>query len=173
VTFKNPARCEFSGRYGIVHGEDRRDGVKRWLKTCTPLASRLWLLLISGMVWSVVGVGLMITACSWASVASWPENLLWLLSGLGFGVLVYGFGFSRIAERNIRRIEARKDESCLFAFQPWRSYLLIVIMMLLGYGLRHTAIPRPILAAIYAAIGNGLALSSSLYYRKMLSFFTV
>jgi hypothetical protein len=126
---------------------------------------------MSGVVWSAVGLGLMIAACSWASESSWPGNLIWLTSGLILGTVLHVYGFSRIAERNIQRIEGRRDRNCLFAFQPWRSYLLILIMMALGYGLRHSQLPGTLLVAIYAAIGNGLALSSSIYYEKLRTFF--
>lgn len=153
------------------HFFKERPPLKR-TRTWAPLVPRFWLHLMSGLVWSAVGTGLMITASRWASQYEWPANLIWLTAGLITGIPVYAFGFSRLAERNIQRIEGRRDLNCLFAFQPWRSYLLIVLMMALGYGLRHSQLPRQLLVAIYAAVGSGLALSSSLYYEKLRTFFT-
>jgi hypothetical protein len=146
------------------HGKQPAE--KSWIRACAPMVPRFWLHLTAGLIWSSVGGALMIVACYWASETSWPENLAWLLAGFLGGILIYARVFSRIAQRNIQRIEARKDGNCLFGFQPWRSYLLIVAMICLGYALRHSPLPRVVLAAIYAAIGNGLALSSSLYYRR-------
>jgi hypothetical protein len=86
------------------------------------------------------------------------------------GYAIYRFGFSHIAHRNLVRIYAQapqKDKVCVFAFQNIRSYFLVVIMMALGYGLRHSGIPKTYLAPIYIAIGLALALSSLLYYNRL------
>jgi len=40
-------------------------------------------------------------------------------------------------------------------------------MMSLGYGLRHSGIPKTYLAPIYIAIGLALTLSSLLYYNRL------
>jgi hypothetical protein len=94
----------------------------------------------------------------------WPRNGVGVVLGFGGGVAVYRYGFSRIARKNIRRISTKPENVCLFAFQAWRSYLLILVMMVLGYTLRHSHTPRLILTVIYAAVGTGLALSSTLYF---------
>jgi hypothetical protein len=80
------------------------------------------------------------------------------------GLCAYRLVFSPIAGKNIRRIAQQPDRVCLFAFQAWRSYLLILIMTLLGFVLRQSNLPRPFLAAIYLTVGTGLLLSSVLYY---------
>ena len=56
------------------------------------------------------------------------------------------------------------DKSCVFAFQAWKSYLIIAFMIGLGIFLRHSAFPRHYLAVIYLAVGLALLLSSLLYY---------
>jgi len=73
------------------------------------------------------------------------------------------FFLSRVAQRNIERIEAYADRGCLFAFQAWRSYLMIMVMMGLGFLLRHSALPREWLAVAYLAMGGGLLLASGRY----------
>ena len=88
--------------------------------------------------------------------------------GVGLGILAYRLGFSAIAQRNIRRIAQQPERVCFFAFQAWRSYLLILVMVILGITLRHSHLSRLLLAAIYLTIGTGLVLSSSLYYRQFL-----
>ncbi len=132
--------------------------------SCKPSVSRYWLLLTAGATWSVVGLVLCGVACYWLSQTPWPGNAVAGLVGFACGVLVYRFGFSRIARRNIARIAGQPDEVCVFAFQAWRSYILIVGMMALGWVLRHSRLPLLVLAIIYLTIGTALALSSSLYY---------
>ncbi|GKT08652.1 hypothetical protein [Desulforhabdus sp. TSK] len=134
-----------------------------FLKKCTPSVSRHWLLMTAGLFWAVVGAALCVTACSWLSTMEWPTNALGVVLGFGGGVVVYRYGFSRIARKNIRRIAAKPENVCLFAFQAWRSYLLVLVMMSLGYFLRHSHTPRLILTVVYAAVGTGLTLSSTLY----------
>ena len=135
-------------------------------KRCTPAVSHYWLWLLAGMIWSGLGIGLCVAACCWFSGMDWPLSGVLALLGFALGMAVYRFGFSRIAGENVSRIAEKPEEVCLFAFQPWRSYLLILAMMILGYGLRHSNLPRPIVALIYTTIGTGLTLSSSVYYAR-------
>jgi len=120
------------------------------------------------VVWSSVGITLCVLAASWFGGMDWPLSVLGALVGFGIGVAIYRFGFSVIASKNIDRIAVKPDKVCFFAFQAWRSYLLILLMMALGYTLRHSTLPRMMIAIIYLAIGTGLALSSSLYYDRFL-----
>jgi hypothetical protein len=135
-----------------------------FLASCKPDVERFWLLLAAGATWSVVGLVLAGMACYWLSQSAWPWNAVAALAGFTCGVLVYWVGFGPIARRNVARIAAQRDQVCVFAFQAWRSYLLIVVMMALGWVLRHSRLPLLLLAIIYLTIGTGLALASSLYY---------
>jgi ABC-type uncharacterized transport system permease subunit len=134
------------------------------VSSCKPNTEHYWLLLAGGVTWSVVGLVLCGLACRWLADSAWPGNLVAALTGFGFGVLVHAFAFSRIARRNIRRIGEQPTPVCVFAFQAWRGYLLIVVMMALGWVLRHSRLPLQVLAIIYLTVGTGLALASSLYY---------
>jgi hypothetical protein len=55
-------------------------------------------------------------------------------------------------------------KGCLFAFQAWRSYLIIGVMIGLGFVLRHSQIPKAYLAIVYFAVGGALILASFHYY---------
>jgi hypothetical protein len=136
---------------------------------CTPGVSREWLFLVAGTVWTGVGAALSIVSIYWLSRLTWPTGGIGALLGFGIGFTVYRFGFSRIAAKNIDRIATKPERVCFFAFQAWRSYFLIVFMVMLGYSLRHYShLPKVIIAVIYLTIGTALALSSSLYYEKFL-----
>lgn len=133
-----------------------------------PAVPKCWLFVASGVIWSAVGLMLGITAIRWLI----PEGLL---RGAGFGlaglILTVGFfrkRFSHLAQQNIHRLRKLPERGCFFAFQAWKSYLIILIMITLGSTLRHLPIQRPILAVVYMAIGAALFLGSFPYYRHLL-----
>jgi len=138
------------------------------LKQFTPTARHHWLLLLAGLLWSATGIALCLAALYWLADVDWPRNLLGAIGGFLLGLAAHHFGFKTIARKNIRRIDNLPDQACLFAFQAWRSYLLIASMMGLGFLLRHSSLPRVGLGMVYLTIGTALTFSSSLYYQKLL-----
>ena len=134
-----------------------------------PAASRKVLVFIAGTVWFVVGMVLMIIAIRWTAPFH-GYRLLYLAVGAAGGVIIFMYGFGRLAAANIERIFAQapgKDKVCLFAFQNTRSYVIIVIMIGMGYTLRHLPISKLYLVPVYFAIGEGMTLSSLSYYRRL------
>lgn len=139
---------------------------EEFLNRFNPSISKYWLLVLAGVMWSGVGILLTVYAVSW-----WMADLSWssfFLAVLGFGVswFVYRQGFSKIARKNMGRILRYEDKACLFSFQAWSGYLIIAVMMTGGILLKASAIPKPWLGVLYAAIGGGLFLSSFLYYQR-------
>jgi hypothetical protein len=132
-----------------------------------PSVDRHWLLLCAGVLWSLVGVALCEVANTWFAALEWPSNLWGALAGFSVGLLLYRFGFSRLVRKNIERIIRQPQRVCLFAFQTWRSYLLILVMMGLGVLLRHSSLPRLVLAMLYLGMGTALTLASSGYYEQL------
>ena len=102
---------------------------------------------------------LLFLAFSWLSTA--PNINIYLFAGAGivFALMVHHFGFLKIADKNLKRIFLMDDKKCLFAFIPWKSYLIIVVMIAMGAALRHSAIPKQYLAILYTTIGLALILS--------------
>ena len=74
----------------------------------------------------------------------------------------------KIVEKNLSRILPVDEKRCLFSFMPWKSYLIVLIMIAMGTLLRHSAIPKQYLAIIYTGIGLALILSSVRYARAFL-----
>jgi hypothetical protein len=112
---------------------------------------------------------LVVVAANWLLQADQHSGVA-LVIALVAGAIIYLFGFSKLAEINLKRIYDQapgKDKVCVFAFQNTRSYLIIVIMMGMGYGLRHSSIPKIYLAPLYMAIGLALFLSSLKYYQHL------
>ncbi|MFH1891399.1 MAG: hypothetical protein ABIK83_01800 [Candidatus Zixiibacteriota bacterium] len=132
----------------------------------TPAAERKTLVLLAGAVWSIVGVGLIVVGLKW--LISGNGNIgVSLAIGVAVGAAVHFFGFSKLVTTNLKRIYSQspgKSKVCVFAFQNRRSYLMIAIMILMGYIMRHSPIPKIYLAPMYLTIGFALLLSSIRYY---------
>lgn len=90
------------------------------------------------------------------------------LLGIVVSIVANRFMFTRLAIKNINRILASKDKACLFSFQAWTGYVIIVVMMSMGIMLRNSSIPKTYLAAVYIAIGGALLLASFNYYRHFI-----
>ncbi len=133
-----------------------------------PEAPRYCLLAAAGLMWSAVGVMLCGIAWKWlSSSAAMLRTAASVMTGIAGAWIVYRFGFSKIALKNIERLSQLPERACFFAFQAWKSYVIIAVMILLGITLRHSAIPRYYLAALYITIGGALFLSSILYHVRL------
>jgi len=134
------------------------------LHRLNPRLPRPWLLALAGLMWTAVGVMLGRYAFIWlAHPPSWPHAGLGL-AGVAAAVPIYQLGFRKLAQRNVERIRRLGDWACLFSFLAWKSYAIVAVMITGGVLLRHSAIPKPYLAIVYAAMGGGLFLSSFVYY---------
>ncbi len=91
-----------------------------------------------------------------------------LAIGFVLALLIHHFGFLRIVDRNLGRILPMEGRRCLFSFMPWKSYILVMVMMLGGFLLRHSILPKSYLALLYLAIGTALMLSSVRYLRYLI-----
>jgi hypothetical protein len=136
-------------------------------KRIKPAVSKYLLIALAGLMWSTVGVLLCRMAYYWLKEVDWLTALPLGLFGIILSLVVYRFGFSGIAKKNIDRICLLPEKGCIFAFQAWKSYLIIVLMITLGIILRHSPIPKHYLAIVYTTIGGALLLSSLHYYRKL------
>jgi hypothetical protein len=132
-----------------------------------PAVPRRLLLVLAGLVWTAVGLGLGRMALVWLAEEEMPLSLLLGLTGLGLGLLIHHFKFSRLARMNIERICRSGEHPCVFAFQAWYTYPLVGLMIAFGIFLRHSSIPHPILAVIYTAIGTALFAGSLPYYHRL------
>jgi hypothetical protein len=136
-----------------------------------PAAKREFLVLLAGILWSIVGSVLIVAGVSWLQKFN-SLAVISVLAATVAGAAIAHFGFSPLARKNLARVYAQapgKDKVCLFAFQNRRSYLLLGVMILLGYLLRHSFLPRAYLSPVYVAIGSALFLASLIYYRRLLS----
>ncbi len=134
------------------------------LKSLRPAVSRTWLIVTAGLMWSVVGLMLCRLAYHWLAAIRWRWFAPLELLGIVLALMAHQFCFSRIARKNIARLSLLTDKTCILAFQRWKSYLLIALMITLGIVLRNPAVPKPHLAVLYTTIGGALLLGSLQYY---------
>ena len=149
----------------MIRGFDSIVKIKRF----EPAVDRRVLILLSGLTWSIVGIALCRMAVLWLSpVNSW-EGVLLGLSGIVLGLAIHLFGFSKLVAKNVDRIRSKKNKKiCIFAFQAWKSYLIVAIMIGLGIILRSSPLPKKYLAVIYIGFGGAMVLSSIKYYMVFL-----
>ncbi len=124
----------------------------------------MWLFVLAGAAWTSVGVILCRLSYTWLEPIDLPFAISYGLIGLVLAWILYRFGFFYFAQKNIDRIGISSGKRCLFAFQTWKSYLLICVMITLGIVLRNSPIPKHYLSVMYTMIGGALILSSFRYY---------
>ena len=129
-----------------------------------PAVTKSWLIAVAGLTWTGIGMMLCRLAYVWLAVINRGMAASLGLLGIAMAVAAYRFGFSRIAQKNIKRISLLVEKTCIFAFQTWKGYLIIGSMIILGTILRNSAIPKQYLAIAYTTIGGAIFLSSFHYY---------
>ena len=138
---------------------------RQLLKILHPGVRKQYLMATAGLLWLGVSVLLCKFAISW--YGEYPgSGLIWyIIIGVLAGLLIHHLGFLRIVNKNLVRIHHIENKYCLFGFMPWKSYLLIAVMMTMGISLRNSSLPRIYLSVVYMGIGLALGLSSIRYFR--------
>ena len=127
------------------------------------------LIALAGITWASVGIALLALAAGWLTQLHPLHISLLVAAGIVSALLVHHLGFLRIVDKNLNRILTMDRQHSLFSFIPWKSYLLIVLMITAGSVLRHSAIPKQYLAIVYICMGLALLLSSARYFRLFFS----
>ena len=139
------------------------------INTLKPGVNKFWLFVVASLMWSGVGIYLEFLAYGWLRPLNISRAFLFVVGGFLLAVAIYAIMFNRFADLNIVRIrDLPGDKICIFAFQRWTSYPLVVVMISLGIFLRmYSPIPKPYLAVLYLGIGTSLFLASLRYYRYL------
>ena len=137
--------------------------IEKW----KPGVNKSILLLIAGIIWIGIGIMLDSMSLSWLRAEKLDSALLASVGGFVCALVIHHFGFLRIVDGNLGRILPMEGKRCVFSFMPWKSYLLIVMMILMGFLLRLSPIPKLYLAVLYSGIGTALILSSVRYLRHL------
>ena len=130
------------------------------LEEYKPAASARTHLLLAALLWTVVGGMLLILGVRWSILAAIPYVWLLLALAITAGVFKALFILEHTARRTINRIRERGDGRCIGGFLSIRTWLFVLLMMLAGYFLRHSALPRAIVGLIYTAVGTALLVAA-------------
>lgn len=133
-----------------------------------PSVRKKYLILISGVIWILIGLLLNHYAFNWLKDNSYANTYMYIIAGIVLALIIHHFGFLKVVDKNLGRIKTLNPETCVFAFMSWKSYLLVALMMTMGIALRHSTLPRNLLSVMYIGIGLALILSSIRYIRVFL-----
>jgi hypothetical protein len=125
-----------------------------------PAAAARTHLLLAALMWTVVGGSLLVVGARWALHAQLAIALPLLAVALTAGALKARFVLRRTSARMIERIRVRGDGRCLGGFVSLQTWAFVILMMGLGYLLRHGLLPRTVVGFIYVAVGAALLLAS-------------
>ncbi len=114
-------------------------------------------LLLAAMLWTLIGTLLMVRGLRW----SIDVGALWSVGiGLILGWCKSYFILDKVARKGVTRILQFSDGTCVGAVYSIKTWILVVCMMLSGYILRHSTIPRSVMIILYIMVGSGLIVSS-------------
>lgn len=130
-----------------------------------PAAGKRIRVFLAGFVWICAGILLLSFSASWLEGFFADDSLKFTGAGILLALAIHHFGFLRIVDKNLGRLLPVNEPRCVFSFISWKSYITIAVMVSLGVLLRHSPIPKPLLAILYIGIGLALILSSVRYLR--------
>jgi hypothetical protein len=139
------------------------------LNRFNPAVDKKILVFLAGLMWCGVGVMLMTFATTWLLRFEGRGKVVFCVIGLLAAVPIHLFGFSKIADKNLKRLLPLSNKRCVFSFITWRSYFIVLIMVSMGVALRHSSLPKQYLSILYNGIGLALFLSGIRYFRFFIS----
>jgi hypothetical protein len=114
-------------------------------------------LLLAALLWTGIGSMLMMRGTRWLV----DSGTIWLLvPALVLGTLKSILVLDRVARRGLDRILRLADGTCLGAVYSLKTWMVVALMMVAGYVLRHSTLPRTLLGVVYVTIGWALFMSS-------------
>jgi len=118
-------------------------------------------MMLAALIWFVVGFFLMVNGFLLISLA---ERSWLIFLGLALGTTKAFFILDRMARKNIKRIHGFEQKTCIGSVYSYKTWLLVIMMIVVGRTLRLTVLPGEVVGVIYLAVGCGLMLSSRLMW---------
>ena len=127
------------------------------------------------ILWALVGTGLLIAGgiflfgnrtMSELDPAKGSPGMaegIGLVIALAIGFAKGNFVLPKIARKNTARIEQLPERSPFYMTFSLKSWLLILVMILIGRTIRFLGAPHLVIGVIYVAVGFALALGSRSY----------
>lgn len=124
------------------------------------------LVLITGFIWTAVGLVLIIRALGWIEFLNINQIIISCTLGIALGFAKLHFVFNKTTKDNIHRIMNLKSHKVsILAFHTFKFYILIVLMIGFGTLLRNLDfIPKYTILPIYLGVGMAMLYSSLKYF---------
>ena len=132
-------------------------------RLCKPGVPRTAHLFAAPFLWTVIGCLLIYRGFGWLDPGR--GRLLLAIAGV-LGTLKSLVILDFVARRSIQRIILLKDGTCLGAVYSWKTWLLVVLMMISGIIMRKITVPGPFIGTLYCAVGWSLCYSSRLGWHQ-------
>ena len=120
---------------------------------------------------------LMVAAALWSGVGLFlcSRGILILLEDAGYFVVLAAIlvgtlkslvVLDKTAAKNIRRILQFQESTCIGGVYSWKTWLLVVCMIVGGRLLRHSSLPPALVGGLYVAVGWALLFSSRIAWKE-------
>ncbi len=149
--------------------DDPLDLLPRTLKKFKPSAKRRTIVLLSAMLWSVIGVVIIVRGGCRLGQTGVAFPYILILAPLT-GILKSYFILDKSARRSTERILRFEDGRCLGAVYSVRTWCLVLCMMAFGIVLRKSSLPVSVLSFFFIAIGSALVFSSRLAWLEWINY---
>lgn len=118
---------------------------------------------LAASVWSLVGFFLMIRGGLFLHAV----GRVWLMiPAVAVGTVKSLLMLDKAAQKNLLRLSEKEDGDCLGGVYSVKMWGLVVMMMGMGWLLRHSSLPDEVIGMLYAAIGWALLLSSRVVWQR-------
>ncbi len=137
-----------------------------WFKKLKPGVSPRTHLVCASMLWTGIGFLLLYRGIIYLRD---DKVLPVALAGIILGTLKSRIILDRTAIKGVERIKKFGDNTCIGAVYSWKTWLLVLSMMLMGFMLRHSSVPPLLLGLVCTAIGWSLLYSSRHGWRELVA----
>ena len=120
------------------------------------------LILIAGIVWAIAGFNIVrIGLVAYQGNFTWWRALLSVAVYAVFQIFIFG---KMVGKHTNRILQYEEERQNFFRFFDTKSYLIMVIMMTLGIGLRVSGVvPNGFIAYFYTGLGASLLTAGVLF----------
>lgn len=139
--------------------------MREFLNRLKPAVRRRTHLLSAAFLWTGIGCILMVRGVFWLAESG---GVYYGIPAAGLGCLKSLLVLDKSAQKSIDRILRLSDGSCLGAVYSVKTWCVVMIMMILGYAIRHSTLPLYCAGVLYVLIGSALIFSSRLGWRAWL-----
>lgn len=133
-----------------------------WLAKLKPGVSPRTHLFCASALWTAIGFLLLYRGITYLAG---DQVLLLAIFGIILGSLKSRFILDNSAVRGVERIKKFGDNTCIGAVYSWKTWLLVLAMMLLGLITRSSSISPAVIGTALCAIGWSLIYSSRYGWR--------